>query len=121
MRSTWAVKRPFGPIYKSSVFIFLAIVSSLIGIIIWFNVALKAPSNLDEKKTFVIEKGESPNSIIERLSDENLIKSVVAFRIYMKVSGLDVKIQAGSYELSTSLAAPELAQLLTKGRFDKKV
>ena len=121
MRSTWKVKKPFGPIFKFSTILFLVAVALLVGVIVWFNVALAAPSGLDEKKTFVIEKGESPNSIIERLSDENLIKSVVAFRIYMKVSGLDTKIQAGSYELSTSLAVPDLAQLLTKGRFDKKV
>src|SRR3989304_1773195 len=121
MRSTWKVKKPFGPIFKSSTILFLVAAASLVGVIIWFNASLAPPSDLDEKKTFVIERGESPNSIIERLREGNLIKNVVAFRIYMKVSGLDIKIQAGSYELSTNLAAPDLAELLTKGRFDKKL
>jgi len=67
MRSTWKVKKPFGPIFKSSTILFLVAAASLVGVIIWFNASLAPPSDLDEKKTFVIERGESPNSIIERL------------------------------------------------------
>lgn len=121
MRITWTTKKLFRPIYKSLVVIFLAVVAGLVAITVWFERALEAPGTLKAKKTFVIEKGESPSVIVDRLYQERLIKSPVAFRIYLKVSGLDVKIQAGRYEISSNLSASELAHLLTKGRFDKKL
>src|SRR4030042_807420 len=41
------------------------------------------------------------------------------FNLYLKLSGLDRKIQAGSFSLPKNLAAEELAKELTEGRLDK--
>jgi len=46
-----------------------------------------------EEKIFVINKGESLNSIAKRLEKEGIIKNDLAFLVFLKFSGQDKKIQ----------------------------
>lgn len=61
---------------------------------------------------FVVELGESPISIIHRLSEMNLIKNPDAFRNYLVYSGVDKKIQAGEYLLNGSMNAIQISKIL---------
>ena len=119
MRSSWTVKKPFGPFYKILVIFFLVIVALIVGVAIWFNQALGVPGASNEKKVFVIKKGEITSSFTGRLFEDGLIKNQSAFRAYIKISGLDKKIQAGSFEIPRNIRGEEVALLLTEGRFDK--
>src|SRR3989344_8088794 len=49
---------------------------------------------------FVVEIGEGPESIIKRLSQENLIRSRVSFFAIIYQLQIQKKIQAGDYRLS---------------------
>lgn len=119
MRSTWIVKKPFGPVFKSFIFIFVVIVVVSTSALIWYNQALAAPSDSEEKKNLVIKRGETTQDLVNRLSGDGLVKSPLAFRIYLKISGLDQKIQAGNFEIPMNLRGEQLGLLLTQGRFDK--
>jgi UPF0755 protein len=121
MHSSWVVKRSFGVVFKIFVTFFLILAISLTAITIWVNSELGPPSDAEEKKVFVIKKGETAASFAVRLKNENLIKNPLIFRAYLKLSGLDKKIQAGSFNLTSNLSAEEIALILTEGRFDKWV
>jgi len=62
--------------------------------------------------SFIIEGGESTPSVIGRLWEQGLISNPGAFRTYLRYSGLDTTLQAGTYTLSPGLSPVQLAQIL---------
>lgn len=78
------------------------------------------PVNKNNKTTkiFVISKGESLTSIINRLSREGLIRNKLVFYLLVKKLGIEKKIQAGDFRLSPSMSAEEIAKNLTHGTLD---
>lgn len=79
-----------------------------------------ADSGNASEKTVEIEKGESTVAIATRLKEAGLIRSVFGFRLTVKQEGLAGKLQAGTYQLSPSMSASEIAARLTKG-FDTQL
>lgn len=69
-------------------------------------------------KVFVIAKGSGVSEIAKKLRQENLIKSELAFKIYVKQSNFTNKLQAGSYKLSSSMSVKELVGNLQTGSED---
>jgi UPF0755 protein len=61
---------------------------------------------------FVVELGESSISVINRLSELDLIQNSAAFRNYLVYKGFDTKIQAGKYNLNGTLTPIEIANIL---------
>jgi UPF0755 protein len=59
---------------------------------------------------FEVRLGESANSVAQRLEENGLVRNGEAFRTYLIYSGLDTKIQAGSYELNPAMSAVEIAK-----------
>ena len=121
MRSTWAVKQPFGSLFKFLVTLFIVVAIPTVLLTVWVNETLNPVSVRGEEKVFVIKKGEGTASFSQRLKEENLIKNVFVFRVYLKLTGLDQRIQAGSFKLSPDQSVKEISLLLTTGRLDKWV
>ncbi|PRX21684.1 UPF0755 protein [Orenia metallireducens] len=63
-----------------------------------------------------IESGSSLGQVTDDLYKNGLIKNPLAFKIYIRIRGLATKIQAGYYQLSSSMSAIEIADTLVKGR-----
>lgn len=61
---------------------------------------------------FQIRKGESVNSIAFRLETAGLIRDAGAFRVFLIYSGLDIRLQAGEYQISPANNAMQIAQML---------
>lgn len=76
------------------------------------------PAGKGEEKIFVISRGESTVSIAQRLEKEGLIKNKWVFLLYLQLSGLANKIQAGSFRLSPNTSLSQIADQLKKGRLD---
>jgi len=80
---------------------------------------------VDKKSTgtiiFVIQKGESLNSIIKRLSTEGLIRNRFVFYLIARKMGIEKRVQAGDFRLSKHMNAEELATELTHGALDEWV
>jgi len=121
MRATWVVKQPFGNLFKFLITLFIVVAVSLAATTIWVNWVLAAPGDRGEKKTFVIKENETVPSFAKRLEEEKIIRNALAFRVHLKLSGLDRKIQAGSFSLPGDKPAEEIALTLTTGRLDKWV
>lgn len=70
------------------------------------------------KQKFVITKGETVNTISEKLYQQKLIRFPLLFSFLLKYLGLEVKIQAGSFQLSDELDAISIVYLLIRGSDD---
>jgi UPF0755 protein len=71
------------------------------------------PGNPDSQSVkFTIEPNESVGEIAERLQNEGLIQNSDIFITFLKYSGLDTRIQAGSYQLDPADSAIKIARML---------
>ncbi len=79
------------------------------------------PANQNDKssKIFVIQKGASVREIGNSLKRERLIKDPIVFFVYIKLNGLDRKIQAGDYRLSPSMPLVKVIEELQIGTLDR--
>lgn len=67
---------------------------------------------------FVIKQGETLNTIVNNLANEDLIRNKIVFYLIVKQLGIERKIQAGDFRLSPNMSAIELAKNLTHGTLD---
>lgn len=97
--------------------IILAVVG-VSGYIFYTEGTLPVNKNDTEPMIFVIEQGESLDSIINDLYAENLIRNRIVFSMIVKQKGIETKIQAGDFRLFPSMNAYEIADELTHGTID---
>lgn len=81
--------------------------------LLWYDGLLTRPLNENgTEQVFVIEIGESVNSVAAHLQVVGLIRDAESFRAYLVYSGLDTSIQAGEYRLSAAMSAIDIAHEL---------
>lgn len=90
----------------------------LVGLAVWWQVALSSVDSSNNKPvTFVVEKGDGVKEISNNLKNAGLIRDQIAFflleRLFIKNPP-----QAGTFQLSPSFTAKEIAQKLTLGTED---
>jgi UPF0755 protein len=97
--------------------IFLLILAGVLaGVVYFYNRLIDAPCETDcLEKSFVVHGDESTQSIGERLEQEELIKSALAFQIYLRLNGQGGSIQAGDYILSSSQSVPQIVKIFVGG------
>ena len=66
---------------------------------------------------FEVGEGDTYNSIASNLKKENLIKSEFWYRIYVKLNN-PTGLQAGTYDLQSSMDVPTLIKKLSEGTID---
>lgn len=73
-------------------------------------------NDAQEKVTFLLEinSGMNSESISRLLKEEGIIKDSKEFDEYLQETGYSIKIQIGSYELSSTMSYKEIAQRITK-------
>lgn len=80
---------------------------------IYYKVNMTGTSNSDTKKIVNIEKG-SIDSIAKTLKDNNLIKNVSIFKVYIKLTN-KTSLKAGTYELSENMGVEKIVKILEEG------
>ena len=104
---------------KNKIIVILIILIVIINIgigVFGFNL-----SKVDNKKTNVeinIKNGTSANEIINILDENNLIRSKFFTKVYLKFSNYN--LQAGIYELNTSMNTREILKYLNDGKVTNK-
>jgi len=79
--------------------------------------ALNSPAgDPGAKLDLLVESGESAQSVIDQLVDAHVLDNGTLLRNYMRYRGLDVGIQAGSYEVTGAMTVRELASTLQTAR-----
>ena len=78
-------------------------------------------------KAFVVQKGESMDSVAKRLEEEKIIRSTLAFKAALKnkqsfsTNRGEITIQAGDFKLSGAMSLNEIIDNLSKGPIDRWV
>lgn len=74
---------------------------------------LAIPAGDDPRqRPFVINLGEPARFIAARLEAAGFVNDASLFNLYLRVSGLERRIQAGNFMLAESMTMPEVAQAL---------
>lgn len=87
--------------------------------IAWYTMALQpVDPQAGEKKSIQITEGSSPSDIGQLLQDEGLVRSNLAFEIYVRLAGVRGQLQAGTYSLAPSESTQDIVTHLTSGNTD---
>ena len=79
-------------------------------LLISYGDTLTAPYNPNSpERTFIVDQGEPVDSIANRLGRDGLVTNADAFRDYLIYTGLDLTLQAGTYDLSPAMSIVEIA------------
>ncbi len=101
-------------------FLFLLIPFVLILVsFVFYIYELSAFSSDTSTKVFVVNQGDSSKIISRQLENNGLIRNRYVFLTYLYFSGLNGRLQAGTFELKPSLTTPEIiSKLISKGNND---
>ncbi len=99
--------------FKLGFFLFFLVF--VVVLIIYFYLSLSPPSTNSSKKVFVINEGDSLSTIALRLEKNKFIKNRYSFIIYSYILGLNQKIQAGNFYLTSSQKIPDLIKNISRG------
>ena len=83
--------------------------------IFWWNSNAKSVSNDGTIVRLLIPKGYSATQIANKLASEDLIRSSLAFKFYIQLTGKTKNIQAGEYDLAKNLSLFGVLQEFAKG------
>ncbi len=100
--------------FKLHYLIFLFLAVFLIGFI-WFFRSSGPVSTVKTEQRFLIEKGSGASLVGANLQKQGLVKSPLAFKIYVQLTGKSAKIQAGEYLISPNLTLFQLVDLFLEG------
>lgn len=106
---------------KKVVLIILAlIIVAIVSVFAWYSISIN-PVNKNDNTSYSLEipMGSGSSSIAKKLKDEGLIKSELAFKIYVKLNKVS-KFQAGTYNLAKNLSVEEITEVLQTGKISSK-
>ncbi len=82
---------------------------------VWWTKVVTPVSTDSEPKRVVITKGSSAVEIADDLYEAELIKSPLAFKFYVQLTGQAKKIQAGAYDLPSNISLYQIVSQLVSG------
>lgn len=85
----------------------------------WYRLSLQPLDPADPRmRTVTVERGMGVSDIAEALDAAGVLRSTLAFRIYVVHQGMQSDLKAGSYALSAAQGVAELARTLSEGTVD---
>lgn len=100
-------------IYKLIISFIAVLVLIVVSCLIWYTNSLKAVGK-DKKIEFLVSQNETFSTLGSTLESKGLIKSELAYKIYIKLSK-PTKLKAGTYELNTNMSVKEIVDVLSEG------
>jgi UPF0755 protein len=70
-------------------------------------------------RPFVINMGEPARFVAERLQAEGFVHDADLFNLYLRVTGLDRRIEAGNFMLAETMTIPDVAEALQNALFEE--
>ena len=107
---------------KTTVLAILSVLALIVAASIgWYQFSLTPKSSTDSarRQRITIESGETSTTIAAQLEKSGLIRSSLAMRLYLELSGNKNKLQAGGYLLSTNQSVHEIVDHLASGKTDE--
>lgn len=87
----------------------------LITIVVYF-VKLRSVGNSDSVVEFRVEDGDTYSSIVYKLENLNLIRSELAYKIYVKTHSLNT-LKVGIYELNNNMSVGDILSVLSSDEY----
>lgn len=100
---------------KKLIIIFPFLLLALVCFFYWINLQ---PVGGSQEKMFVINRGESTQSIAQRLEKQGFIRNQYVFLVFLRLTNQQGKIQAGSFRLSPRYSTDEIVEVLQSGKVD---
>ena len=114
-----SLRRSVKKIKSSLVFLVIACFLLLVSGYWWLRATSPLCSADCQNKIFIINKGEGSGEVAQRLEQEKLIRSSLAFQLLVTKLGISRQIQAGDFRLNPGMSPEEIAQELTLGTLDR--
>ena len=94
-----------------------AAIVAVLGAVGWFFLTVYGDTHLPATPTdVVIQRGASSGEVARTLQERGVIDSAVAFRILLRVRGLDRSVEAGEYLFAPHQSAGDVLQKLVEGQ-----
>lgn len=106
--------------YIAAILLLLAIIAAAVAMI-WYqsNISaiydVKCTTKECESQKFVVSQGESAQQIAEKLEQAGLIKSALAFRIYLTLQADNKNLLPGEYMFSKNMSVEQIVKSLNAG------
>lgn len=107
-------------LYIIAVLLLLVIIAAA-SFVIWYKSNLSAVDSLKcagedcPVVDFIVESGDTANSVADDLESRGLIKSALAFKIYMTLEAQNKTIMPGTYQFSKNMKVEEIVKSLNEG------
>lgn len=101
--------------------IFIIVILGAAGARFWYTNQLKPLSVKSNKIQVDIPVGYTPSQIGKLLQDKKVIKSARAFEWYVRNSDYRNNLQAGQYQLDSSLSTPDVVNVIAQGKIQKNL
>ena len=96
------------------------ILSTIISGLIWYQAQLSpVGTDISQLEKVTIVSGSTPDQIAKQLKSQSIIRNSTVFRIYLRLSGNNNKLQAGTYRLSPAETVPQIVDHLVSGSVDQ--
>lgn len=95
------------------------LLGALLSTVAWYSWAVGARDTTPHQVRVVVEPGDTAASIATTLYDHELIRSRLAFNLYIQLTGTRSKLQAGGYVLSSDQNLSTIVDHLVSGKTDE--
>ena len=93
-------------------FIFIIIALILLIGVLKVKSVINDPLKISNEEVVTVENGESFYTIINRLKNENKIKSPFIIKMYSKLAGLNLEVVPGRHTLKDKMSIKEMVETL---------
>ncbi len=100
---------------KTSVLVALLAVIVVLCLFWYYNSTISKPLKFTNQ-TFLVARGESLTSIVNRLVDHQVIDEPYSLRIYARLHALETRVKAGEYRFPDGISVAELMHRLVSGK-----
>ncbi len=84
-------------------------------LLLWFYFFMLSPvSKKSEEVLFEVKSGETYSSISDKLKENNLIRSTLFFKLYIKLNNIDY-LEAGKYKLNKNMNIADIVKMFHEG------
>ncbi|MCI8394818.1 MAG: endolytic transglycosylase MltG [Bacilli bacterium] len=100
---------------KIILWVFLGVVlTSLLGTAAFYYYGMSPKDQNSELREFVLSKGTSKLSLVEKLEQEGFISNALVLKAYLFFHS-ELNLQAGTYELSSNMAPKDILKKMSQG------
>jgi len=81
----------------------------------WWKESSESVSSDSSEVRLIIPKGYGVAQVARKLKEKELVRSVLAFKVYVQIRGESGKIKAGEYNIKKNLTLSEIVEILLRG------